>query len=445
MGKSIIDGIIPTDKGFKLIFSTQGIIALILAIITLVLGTILFIRFILSLPVDKAIFFSSLPFIVLYGLLLFSLAEITSLETPLANSLKTLLNVSRDNIYNTILWAILITIIFIILLFVNCFILCKPINKVEKIVSRLGDGRVKEEKLKIGGGKQFSNIEYGLNKINNNYRNKDNSLKVANLESQKFIPKQFFKFLGKNSLQELELGNQVKKVATIMLVKLTGITEVKDMTLEENFDYVKSYIRVISPLIRKFGGFVDKYNGESLMAVFSRAEDAIDCSHSIIRAINSKNRQNKLLPNVETRISLITGEVMFGIVGEEERKLPTIVSNISSILEKLDEVGKIMSAKVVFEKASLDSLPLNYKFLYRHIGKITLTENKEKIIFEDFEVLPRDIAVLFVKSKPYFEHGVICYEEGNLKVACEYFSQALKICPKDKGCYTYFNSTKEKM
>ena len=98
-----------------------GIIALILAIITLVLGTILFIRFILSLPVDKAIFFSSLPFIVLYGLLLFSLAEITSLETPLANSLKTLLNVSRDNIYNTILWAILITIIFIILLFVNCF------------------------------------------------------------------------------------------------------------------------------------------------------------------------------------------------------------------------------------------------------------------------------------------------------------------------------------
>ena len=113
MGKSIIDGIIPTDKGFKLIFSTQGIIALILAIITLVLGTILFIRFILSLPVDKAIFFSSLPFIVLYGLLLFSLAEITSLETPLANSLKTLLNVSRDNIYNTILWAILITIIFI--------------------------------------------------------------------------------------------------------------------------------------------------------------------------------------------------------------------------------------------------------------------------------------------------------------------------------------------
>ena len=57
MGKSIIDGIIPTDKGFKLIFSTQGIIALILAIITLVLGTILFIRFILSLPVDKAIFF----------------------------------------------------------------------------------------------------------------------------------------------------------------------------------------------------------------------------------------------------------------------------------------------------------------------------------------------------------------------------------------------------
>lgn len=445
MGKSIVDGILSTDNGFKLNFSTQGIIALVLAIITLLLGIVLFVKFIQSLPVDKAIFFSSLPFVVLYGLLLFTLAEISVLDTPLANSIKTILNVSRENLYNTILWAILITIIFIILLFINCFVLCKPINKVEKIVSRLGDGRVKEERLRIGGGKQFSNIEHGLNKINNNYRNKDNSLKVANLETQKFIPKQFFKFLGKNSIQELELGNQVKKVATIMLVKLIGINEIKDMTLEENFDFVKSYIHVISPLIRKYGGFVDKYNGEGLTAVFSKAEDSIDCSHSIIRGINVKNRQNKILPNVEVRISIITGDVMFGIVGEEERKIPTIVSNISSTLEKLDDAGRIMNAKVVFTKSSLDSLPLNYKFLYRHIGKLSLGEDNEVIIFEDFEFLPRDMAVLFVKSKPYFEHGVIMYEDGNFKEACEQFSQALKVCPRDKGCYTYFNNSKEKM
>ncbi len=444
LGKFVIAGIIATDKGFKFNFDTRAIIGIVLSVISLILGTILFIRFIMSQPVDKAIFFSCLPLVVLYGFSLFMLAEITTFNNPLANSLKTLLNVSPDNLYNTILWAILITLIFIMLLFLNCFVLCKPIAKVERIVSRLGDGKVKDEKLRIGGGKQFNSIEYGLNKINNNYRSKDRSLKTINLEAQKFIPKQFFKFLGKTNIQELELGNQVKKRATTILVKLAGLSSQGDMSLEENFNYVNSYIHVISPLIRKFGGFIDKYNGEGLTAVFAKAEDAIDCSHSIIRAINIKNRQNKTLPNVEQRISIMTGEVIFGIVGEEERKMPTIVSNITSVLDKLDNLNKMMSAKMIFTKSSLDNLPLNYKFLYRYIGKLT-TENGEIVLFEDFEVLPRDISNELIKSKSFFERGVILYEEGEYEKACENFSNALKICPKDKGCYVYFNKSKEKL
>ncbi len=445
LGRSVVEGIVPTDKGFRFAFDTKGIIGLVLSAILVGVGIVLYIKFILSQPVDKAIFFSSLPLVVLYGMSLFMLAEITSFNNPIANALRNILNISQENLYNTILWAILITIIFIILLFVNCFVICKPIAKVERIVSRLGDGKVRDEKLKIGGVKQFNSIEHSLNKINNNYRSKDNSLKTINLETQKFIPKQFFKFLGKSSLQELELGNQVKKNATTILVKLIGLSSGNNMSLEENFNFVNSYIHVISPLIRKFGGFIDKYNGEGLTAVFGKAEDAIDCSHAIIRAITIKNRQNKSLPNVEQQISIMTGEVIFGIVGEQERKMPTIISNVNSLLEKLNEVCHLMSCKIVFTKSSLDSLPLNYKFYYRHIGKLSVAENREIIIFEDFEIFPRDLTSLFIKSKSFFERGVILYDEGNFESSSQYFSQALKICPKDRACYVYYNKAKEKL
>ncbi len=445
MGKSIFNGISPTDKGFSFNFDTQAIIAIVLAAISFALGTYLYIRFIISQPVDKAIFFSSLPLVVLYGFSLFMLAEISAFNNPLAVSIRNILNLSTENLYNTVLWAILLTLVFIGLLFLNCFVFCKPIAKVERIVSRLGDGKVKDENLKIGGVKQFNSIEHSLNKINNNYRSKDRSLKTINLEAQKFIPKQFFKFLGKSNIQELELGNQVKKVASSMLVKLIGLESKGNMTLEENFNFVNAYIHVISPLIRKFGGFIDKYNGEGVTAVFGQAEDAIDCSHAIIRAINVKNRQNKSLPNVEQRISIMTSEVIFGIVGEEEHKMPTIISNVTGVLEKLDEVCRIMNAKIVFTKSSLDSLPLNYKFLYRHIGKLSVNENKEVIIFEDFEILPKDISAQLIKSKAYFERGVILYEEGSIENALELFSQSLKICPRDKGCYIYYNRAKEKV
>ena len=179
--------------------------------------------------------------------------------------------------------------------------------------------------------------------------------------------------------------------------------------------------------------------------MFGRADNAIDCAHGIVRAVSVKNRQNKSLPNVGERISIMTSQVIFGIVGEEERKIPTIVSPVNAQLEKVDNICKLMSAKFVFTKSSLDNLSLEYKFLYRHIGGVTIGDKEKTLLFEDLEVLPRDIQSSIVKSKPIFERGVLEYENGNYDAACENFSQALKTSPNDKGCYVYFNNAKEKI
>lgn len=445
LGRYIFAGITPTENGFSFNFDTLGIVAIVLMVISNILGFILFFRFIMAQPMAKAIFFSSLPLMVIYGALMFLLVETSSYQNDTAQSVRSLLNLSPDNAYNTVLWAILLTIVFVLLMFLNFFILCKPLTKVEKIVSRLGDGRVKDSKFKIGGGKQFGNIEHGLNKINNNIRTNENTLKQANLEAQKFIPKQFFKFLGKSSIAELELGNQIKKKASLISVKLEGLDNSNNMTLEENFNFLNSYLNVISPLVRRFGGFVDKYYGEGIIAVFGKPENALDCSHAISRAIAVKNRQNKALPNVAERISIMTSQVIFGIVGEEEHKIPTIVSQVAKELEKIDQISKLMNCQIVFADNTLDNLPLTYKFMYRHIGVITLNENRRTLLFEDLEVLPRDKCSKLLKSKETFERGVLCYEKGDYREANQLFAEALRIAPNDKGCYVYYNRSKEKL
>ncbi len=445
LGKFVLAGITPTEKGFSFNFDGRGIAGIVLIITSSVLGFILYRRFIMSRPMHYAIFFSSLPLLIFYGVSLFLLVESASYNNQTASSVRGLLNLSTDNAYNTILWAILLTLIFIGLMFLNFYLLCKPLGRVEKIVARLGDGRVKESKLKIGGSKQFSNIEHSLNKINSNYRSNENDIKQANIEAQKFVPKQFIRFLGKTSIAELELGHQVKKNATLMSVKLVGLNNSDRMSLEENFNFLNSYLNVVSPVVRRFGGFIDKYFGEGILAVFGRAENAIDCSHAIVRAVNIKNRQNKSLPNVDIRICTISSQVIFGIVGEQERKLPTIISPVTAELEKLDSICKLMGAKVLLSGRCMELLPLNYKFSYRHIGSVTFTEKEKTLLFEDLEVLPRDRSAPILKAKRVFEQGVLCYENGDYHKACDCFSDALRIAPDDKGCYVYFNKAKEKL
>ena len=75
---------------------------------------------------------------------------------------------------------------------------------------------------------------------------------------------------------------------------------------------------------------------------------------------------------------------------------------------------------------------------------MTMNE-KEMFLFEDLDNLPRDLSNQLIKSKPNFEKGVIMYDGGKYEQAKEYVSQALKICPKDKCCYIYFNRSREKI
>ena len=431
------------ENVFSYDFNLFSILGLVFAALSMVIGTILFIKFINSRAVDKAIFFTTLPSFALYGVIMFCIAQLAYYQNDMSAAVRNVLNISAENNYNTILWAVLVSILFIMILFLNFLLLCRPINRVEKIVSRLGDGRIKEEKIRVGGVKQFENIEHGLNKINNNYKSKDNSLQSMKLEAEKYIPKQFFRFLGKNNIAQLESGQQVSKRATVALVKLCR-SKSSMMTLEENFQYINSYVNLLSPLVRKFGGFIDRYLGEGVLVVFPHCQEALDCLHAMSRAVEIKNRQNKSLPNITLRASLDEGEVVFGVLGEEGRKIPTILSGASDFLDKFDQIASLIGAKIVFSKMVLDKLPLQYKFVYRFVG--SLSQDKQKcLLFEDLEVHPKDQVKLLSKTKGIFERGVLLHEQGQYEKSAFYMEEVLKINSDDRCAYIYFNKSREKV
>lgn len=446
LGKYIFAGIKPVDGGFVFNFNAWGYVGIANLVVNIVFGNILFVRFLRTQPLSKVLFFSTFPLSIFYGLALFLLADIGKVNTPIANSVRNVLNISTTNTYNTILWAVLITIAYIAIIFFIYLFLCRPVSKIEKILSRLSDGRMKEESFNIGKSKQFKNVEHSLNKINYQYKEKDNALKQTNLEAQKFIPKQFFKFLGKSNIAELELGNQVKKTATTLFCDLKGRADLgHNLSLEENFNFINSYLNVVSPIVRRYDGFVDKYLGDGILAVFSRPESAIECAHTIIRAIEVKNKSNKDLPPVEAKISVHTGEVIFGIVGEEERKCPTIVSDVVELASKIEEINSFLHTNMIFSKSVLNEIPTKYRFEYRYIGSLNLDEGTSLALFESLESYPREHREKLSKLKVKFENAVRKYNDANFERSAIEFEEILRLVPEDKPSYIYYNKAKEKI
>lgn len=435
LGGSIFAGIKATENGFVFDFDTKGIIAIVLSIISTILGTILYIKFLMSLSLERVLFFSSIPMIMIYGAIMFLIADLSNLNNNLAISVRSVLNLSPDNAYNTILWAILVTILFVVLLSINYFFICKPMNKVEKIVSRLGDGKVKENMLQVGGSKQFKNIEHGLNKINNNYKEKDNTLKRTDLPQKEF--RQLTRFFGRASIEELEQGLEVKKKSTLMVIKL----ECSERTLEGDYKLIDSYLNVIVPIIKRFGGFVIKYLGDGIVVVFQRSEDALDSSLSICRTVKVKNKSTS--QKFKEKIAIYTSKVGFKL--KIESKGLEIATKEYEVLSKIDKIISFLHSKVIFTKSCLDDLPLRYKFAYRYLGSINNYDGNDILIFEKLDVYPRDVISKLVKNKGLFERGVICYDDGQYQKALDYFQENIRSYPDDKAGYVYYNNAKDKV
>lgn len=443
----LLKAVVPTGNGFTFNFTALAWVALAGQILFNIFFSILFFRFLKTQKLTNVIFFSLLPLTVAYAVFMVYITAVKTMSGTTAQSIRATLNIAtQENSYNNYLWAGLATLVYLIVLFVVVLFSCRPLSKVERITHNLGDGRMKSEGYKLGGGKQFKQIEHSLNKINYNYKVKDNKIRQTNLETQKFIPKQFFKFLGKSNISELELGNQVKKEATSLFCDLKSATIIsRTLSLEENFNYINSYLKVVAPLVRRYDGFIDKYLGDGVLAVFAKPENAIECAHSILKAIEVKNKSQKDLPAIDARLTINTGEVVFGIVGDEERKSPTIISDVVNLASKMEEINLYIGTKLLISKSALNQLSPSFEFDYRYTGVLSLETEVEIPLFESLNYYPKSKRNKLKKLKNKFESGVRAYNEKQFDEAKEIFAEILRAVPDDKPSFVYFNKATEKL
>ncbi len=443
--KYLLAGIVATGTGFQIVPTALFWVALAGQVLFNIFFGIVFFRFLRTQRLANVIFFSTFPLTLAYGGFLVYVGTVKNMTGVTAESVRATLNIAQETSNNNLLWAGLATIVYLALLFVIILFACRPLSKVEKFTGNLGDGRMKTDDFKVGGTKQFLEIESSLNKINYNIKAKENKIKQTNLEAQKFIPKQFFKFLGKSSVEELEIGNQVKKIATTLFCDLKSAAKnSKSLSLEENFNYINSYLKTVAPLIRRFDGFIDKYLGDGVLAVFSKPQNAIECAHAILRAIEVKNKSQKELPSIDARLCVHTGEVVFGIVGDEERKSPTIISDALSLCNKMEEINMYIDTKFLIAKSTLNELPPNFEFDHRFTGVLTVDEIQIPL-YESLCYYPKNKKEKLKKLKNKFESGVRAYNVKKYKEAREIFEYVLKYVPDDKPSYVYFNKATEKM
>src|SRR4030095_7129265 len=201
--------------------------------------------------------------------------------------------------------------------------------------------------------------------------------------TKKFVPHEFIKSLGKETLTDVKLGDQVEKIVTVLFTDIRDFTTLSEkMTPEENFHFVSSFNARLGPVIRSNNGFINQYLGDSIMAIFPESpEDALRAAVGMQKAVHELNKERKEtgLPSIRAGIGMHTGSLIMGITGDEFRMDAATISDTVNTAARIESLTKYYRSPLLLSQDTQQHLNGHYKFHLRQLGSVRL-KGKHKLL-----------------------------------------------------------------
>ncbi len=267
-------------------------------------------------------------------------------------------------------------------------------------------------------------------------------LAQTNAAYRRFVPYEFLRYLGKESIVDVHLGDQVQREMTILCSDLRSFTTLSEnMNPQENFNFLNAYLSRVSPIIRQYNGFIDKYIGDAVMALFpENAEDALQAAIEMRRELALFNQEQvaRDQPSIEAGASIHTGSLMLGTIGEAERMESTVISDAVNLAFRLEGLTKLYGASIVISQNALFDLDQPTSYQFRFLDRVRVKGKHEAIsVFEIFDGDPPDVIALKLKTQTNFEKGLLHYHSREFQEATAFFDKVLQHNPDDKAAQLY--------
>jgi hemerythrin-like metal-binding protein len=252
----------------------------------------------------------------------------------------------------------------------------------------------------------------------------------------RLIPRQLLTLLERDSIVDVKLGDQIERKLTVMFADIRNFTPLSEsMTPGENFEFINSYLSQMEPVIGRFRGIIDKYMGDTIMALFPQdADDAVAGSIAVLRKLvdyNAGRARAGYLP-IEIGIGLNTGMVIIGTVGGVNRMDSTVIGDAVNLSSRIEEVTKTYTVPLLISQNTLYDLADPGRYDIRFLDRIRVKGKTQPLsVYEVFDNDAADLRYGKRASKALFEEAVACYHLKETDRAKEMLVKCVKIAPGD--------------
>ena len=254
--------------------------------------------------------------------------------------------------------------------------------------------------------------------------------------TKKFVPNEFIRLLGKETLTDVKLGDQAEKIVTVLFTDIRDFTSLSEkMTPDENFRFVSSFNERLGPVIRSHHGFINQYLGDSIMAIFPRhPDDALNAAIGMQKAVHELNVERQLqgLPIIRAGIGMHTGPLIMGITGDENRLDAATISDTVNTASRIESLTKYYRSPLLLSSETLRQISDQANYHLRHLGKVQLKgKNNLLSIVECINGYPVEDLEKKMKTLSHFSEAMNYYINQRFENAIQLFQHIIAADPDD--------------
>lgn len=294
--------------------------------------------------------------------------------------------------------ALIVVIPILLLIAVRLFdgMLVRPVKRLQQQTTKITNGDLSTSIADIDRQDEIGDLARSFQSMQNAVQEQIDHLKRMNEEVEagsaalsrvnksieRFVPRPFLTLLQKDSIASVDLGDHTKRDMTVLFSDIRSFTALsEEMTPDQNFRFINNYFGRMGPIIRTYDGFIDKYIGDSIMALFESPDDALDAAAHMIERLKIYNatRNEAGRGDIEIGIGINTGPLMLGTVGEAHRLDGTVISDTVNLASRVEGLTKTYSRSLIVTENTLRRLRDPDAYKIQSLGKVNVKGKTQEI------------------------------------------------------------------
>lgn len=284
--------------------------------------------------------------------------------------------------------ALVVGLISLVVGWILAYILAKrlsdPIRRLQLSAMKIAAGDWQHH-AQISSKDEIGALATAFNEMSAALQGSFNKLQKTLESFELFVPNKFILAIAPQGIENIAVGVAATRTITILFCDIRGYTSMSEvMTPQETFAFLNDYLACMGKAIDKAGGFIDKYIGDAIMALFDDAasDGALQAAIFMQQALDTFNdeRIQKGLAKIAVGIGIHRGEVVMGTVGFTCRIDSTVVGDAVNIAARVEQLTKYYDCTILLTESVVNSLSLRELFSLTLIDEAVKVKGKDEAI-----------------------------------------------------------------